>query len=295
MNKESIVLRSLLFVPGHNEKIIEKAAQTMADAIIFDLEDSVRPEKTKAFARILIQKKIKEISFRSPLLLVRVNDLDSGKLVNDLKMLCVKEISGFVFPKTKSKADIIELDKILTKIERDNGFEKNHFILIPLVETTGALIHLDSIIKASERIVAVAFGCEDYIADLQGIHDPEGISLLFPRSQIAACARSNNIIPIDTVHINVHDLTDLERNLRLAKTLGFEGMLCLHPKEIEIAHQYFSPSEAEIEDAKEMLDLARKAEKEGRGVALKNGKFIGPPMVKAAEKLLKKAEKIRKI
>ncbi len=102
-------------------------------------------------------------------------------------------------------------------------------------------------------------------------------------------AKASGVIPIDTVHINVHDLEDLEENLKLAKILGFKGMLILNPIEIPLVHKYFTPSEKEIEDAKELLELAREAEKDGRGVALINNKFIGPPMILNAKKVLAKA------
>ena len=101
-------------------------------------------------------------------------------------------------------------------------------------------------------------------------------------------ARSCGVVPVDTVHIRVHDLEHLELNLAYAKKLGFEGMLVLNPKEIPLVHEYYSPSKAEVESAKEMLVLSEEAEKKGAGVAVVNGKFIGPPMVKAAKKLLLK-------
>ena len=101
-------------------------------------------------------------------------------------------------------------------------------------------------------------------------------------------ARANNVIPIDTVHINVHDLDDLEANLKIAKNLGFEGMLVLNPKELPLVHKYFSPDNKEVEDAREMLRLSDEAEKLGKGVAVMNGKFIGPPMVIMAKKVLRK-------
>ena len=101
-------------------------------------------------------------------------------------------------------------------------------------------------------------------------------------------ARANNVIPIDTVHIKVHDLEDLERNLSIAKKMGFEGMLVLTPKELPLVHKYFSPTDKEVADAEEMLKLAKEAEKEGKGVAVMNNKFIGPPMVSTAKKILRK-------
>ncbi len=112
---------------------------------------------------------------------------------------------------------------------------------------------------------------------------------------LALAARAAGVIPVDTVHINVHDLDDFEENVILAKKLGFEGNLILHPKEIEIAHRHYTPSKQEIEDASEMLRLSNEAEKINKGVAVMDGKFIGPPMVIAAKKTLKKVNTIEEI
>jgi len=101
-------------------------------------------------------------------------------------------------------------------------------------------------------------------------------------------ARATGVVPIDTVHIRVHDLEDLEENIKISKNLGFEGMLVLHPKEIDLVHKYYSPSKQEIEDAHLMIKLSEEAIKNGQGVAIKNGKFIGPPMIKSAKKILLK-------
>lgn len=144
------------------------------------------------------------------------------------------------------------------------------------------------------RIVAVAFGCEDFVTDLCGQHDKEGLSIFTARAMIAMGARANGVIPIDTVHIRVHDLEDLEYNLKISKKLGFGGMLVLNPKEIDLVHKYFSPSLEEIEWANEMLALSKEAVKQGRGVAVKDNKFIGPPMVKMAENILLQKAKIEK-
>ncbi|MFW5851244.1 MAG: aldolase/citrate lyase family protein, partial [Bacteroidota bacterium] len=127
-----------------------------------------------------------------------------------------------------------------------------------------------------------------------GIHDKEGTSLFTARAMIAMAARAHNVAPIDTVHINVHDLEDLEKNIQLAKNLGFEGMLVLNPKEIPLVHTYYSPSEEQVKDAEEMLDLFEESQQSGKGVAVKNGKFIGPPMVIAAKKVLAKNNLIHK-
>jgi citrate lyase subunit beta/citryl-CoA lyase len=157
---------------------------------------------------------------------------------------------------------------------------------------SAAVLNAQEICQASKRVVAIAFGCEDFVSDLEGVHDHEGQSIFVPRAMIALAARANGVIPIDTVHINVHDLEDLEKNLILAKNLGFEGMLVLHPKELELVHKYFSPTDKEHADAKEMLDLYEESQKENKGVAVKNGKFIGPPMVIAAKKVIERMTSI---
>ena len=106
-------------------------------------------------------------------------------------------------------------------------------------------------------------------------------------------ARANGVIPVDTVHIKVHDLEDLEKNLTLSKKLGYEGMLVLHPKEINIVHRYYSPTEEDLNEAKDILRLSEEAESQNKGVAIMNGKFIGPPMVASAKLLLMKDELIK--
>lgn len=108
---------------------------------------------------------------------------------------------------------------------------------------------------------------------------------------IVNAARATGVIPIDTVHIKVHDLEDLEKNLKVAKNLGFEGMLILNPKELPLCHQYFSPSKEEVAWASEMVQLAEEAVKEGKGVAVKDNKFIGPPMVKMARNIMSQHDK----
>ena len=161
-----------------------------------------------------------------------------------------------------------------------------------MIETTGALYSIQDICKADEeRVVAVAFGHLDYVNDLQGRLNPNGRSTFTARSLIAAGARSCNVIPIDTIHPHdVHDLVDLEEQLNIGKDLGYEGMLVLNPCELPLVHQYYSPSEKEITWAKEIIRLSEEAEKEGKGVAIMENKFIGPPMVKMAKEILEKAE-----
>lgn len=288
MNFREIPFRSLMFVPGHNERLMESASKSEADVLLLDLEDSVQPVGNKEVARNLIRKMASEGRFKKHIVFPRVNDRESGHLLRDVHELTIDGIHGFTYPKAKTPEDIYFFDKLLETIEYEKNMPVGQFKIIALIETTGAIAHIASIAKASKRLVALAFGCEDYITDLGGIHDPEGISIFTPRVLIANAAKSAGIIPIDTVHIEVHDLEDLEKNLILAKKIGFEGMLVLHPKELPLVHKYFSPSEEEVESAREMLEMAEIAKKENKGVTIYKGKFVGPPMVEAAKKVLQK-------
>lgn len=288
------LLRSLMFVPGHNEKLMTSAGKSDADVLLLDIEDSVQPESNKQIARDTIAKYLKEGKFAKRKVFPRVNDRESGQLLKDVVQLSVEGVDGFMYPKSKKGEDVYFFDKLLETIEYEKGFPVGTFKIIPLIETASAVLNVEEICKASDRVIAIAYGSEDFVTDLEGIHDLEHVSLFTPRAIIAMGARAAGIIPIDTVHVRVHDLEDLENNLELSKKLGFEGMLVLNPKELPLVHEYYSPTEQEVKDADEMLELAEEASKKGVGVAIKNGKFIGPPMIKAAKKILLKQELIEK-
>lgn len=287
-------MRSLMFVPAHNEHLLLNASNSDADVLLLDIEDSVQSDNSKQIARNNILEWVQQKRFKKHLIFPRINDRESGQLLKDVYQLTIEGIDGFMYPKAKSGDDIYFIDKLLETIEYEKGIHLGTFKLIPLIETTAAVINVQEICKASSRVVAIAFGCEDFITDLEGIHDKEHLSLFMPRAMIAIAARAAGVIPIDTVHINVHDLFDLETNLVIAKKLGYEGVLVLNPKELPLVHKYFSPTQEEIKEAKEMLTLFENYKKEGKGVAIKDGKFIGPPIALAAKKILKKAKKILK-
>lgn len=284
-------MRSLMFVPAHNQKLLDSAVRRDADVLLLDIEDSV-PYLDKQKSRDNIKEFAKRTDLNGKLLFPRVNDRESGELLKDAYQLTIDGIAGFMYPKATKGEDIYFFGKLLETIEYEKGYPIGTFKIIPLIETTGAVINIQDICSACTRVIAVAFGCEDYVTDLCGKHDAEGISIMTARNMISIGARSCGILPIDTVHIKVHDLEDLERNLIIGKNLGFEGMLVLNPKELPLVHKYYSPTEEEIAWAKEMIQLAEEASKDGKGVAVKDNKFIGPPMVKMAQNILKKQEMI---
>lgn len=281
-------MRSLLFVPGHNEKLLASASLSDADIILLDIEDSVQPLANKQLARDNIKEWVTQGKFNNHLVFPRINDRESGQLLKDIYQLSIPGISGFMYPKSRRGEDIYFIDKLLETIEYEKGLEIGTFKLIPLIETAAAVLNSQEICEASRRVIAIAFGCEDFITDLEGIHDGEQQSLFTPRAMISMAARAAGVIPVDTVHIKVHDLIDLEKNLIISKNLGFEGMLILNPKEIPLAHKYYSPSEEDLSWAKDILHLSKEAMDLGKGVILKDNKFVGPPMVKMAMKILER-------
>lgn len=283
-----MIARSLLFVPGHNLKFMESAANSNADILLPDVEDSVQPISNKQLSRDLIVSFVNDKKFKNKKVFPRINSPESGELLKDVSQLSINGVDGFMYPKAKTGNDIYFFDKLLESIETQKGFPIGTFKIIPLIETSAAVLNAQDICKASNRVIAIAYGCEDFITDLKGVHDVNDTSLFVPRALIAMAARANGVIPIDTVHVNINDLDDLEKNLQVAKNLGFEGMLSLHPKELPLIHRYFSPSNDEIENAKRIIELYKESELNGKGVALFGNELIGPPMVKDAKNLLNK-------
>ena len=291
MDSQTCLMRSLMFVPAHNQKLLDSSLRRDADVLLLDIEDSV-PVCDKQLARDKIKEFVQRPEARGKVIFPRVNDRESGELLKDLYQLSIPGVTGFMYPKSTKEEDVYFVGKLLETIEYEKRIPVGTFKLIPLIETSGAIVNIKEICTACTRVVAVAVGCEDYVTDLGGKHDPDGLSIFFARNAIVNAARAAGVLPIDTVHIRVHDLEDLERNLILSKNLGFEGMMVLNPKELPLVNKYFSPSDEEVAWAKEMVNLTEEAKAEGKGVSVKDGKFIGPPMLKMAEKILSKHRKI---
>ena len=292
MTRKKCLLRTMMFVPGHIEKLMGKASKCDADALVLDLEDSCKPNSNKEVARQVIRKSVESGLFDKFQVFVRVNPRGTGFLMKDVMELTLEGITGFLYPMAKSAADIIFFSELLSEIEMMKGFESGKFLIFPVIETGGGVLNAREICAVSERVVALGFGSEDFTQEMESIRDSADVSIFAPRALIAFGARAEGVIPIDTPHVNIHDLEGLERHCTDSKTLGYGGIQILHPKEIEIAHKVFSPGEQEMEDAREMIRLAEEAEKEDRGVVVMNGKFIGPPLVKKARKVIALADLI---
>lgn len=292
MENEKYVMRSLMFVPGHNEKLIQSASKTDADVILLDVEDSV-PISLKQQARDSIKHHIQAKTFKNYMVFVRVNEINSGLLLQDILQLTLDGVDGFLLSKTDTEKDVIFLDRLLEVIEMERNFPVGKFKIIPILETAASIINSNDIAKASKRIISIGFGSEDFVSDLEGIRDfNTNTSIFSPRAWVAMVARTHKLVPIDAAYIKIHDLEGLEEHLKVGKTLGYAGMWVLHPKQNELTNRYYSPTEEEIAEAYEILKLSKEANDINKGVAIINGKFIGPPLVVKANRIINRVKLI---
>jgi citrate lyase subunit beta/citryl-CoA lyase len=283
-------MQSLLFVPGHKEKMLRAAPASGADILLIDLEDSVQPASNKAVAREAVSRLLKEGVFSKSKVFVRVNDLQSGDLVRDLTATIALGVSGFLYPKASTAGDIIFFDKLLEAMEYDLGLEVGNLQIMVLIETAAAVLNCSEICSASKRIVAAAFGSEDYLAEIEGIGGQDNIHLNVPRAMIVLGARAAGVLAIDTVFIDIADIEGLHAQIRTSVDLGFDGMLALHPRQVSHINEGYKPSPIELQAARKTLELYDAAQKTGSGVAYVDGVFVGPPLVRRAKKLLDKRQ-----
>lgn len=284
-------LRTMTFVPGYMRKFLEKARAFASDALILDLEDSV-PDAFKCDARRFIRECLDERLFCQQVY-IRVNSIESGLLMEDLKAVLHSSVHGIMFSKSRDERDIVYFDKLLSQLEREHGFEQGRFKMCPLIETGSAVLRAYQMAVASPRTRALAFGGEDYLTDLDGLHLEHGASLIVPRSLLVIAARSAQVEAIDTPFLDIRNPDAFRREVSQARELGFSGQLILHPSQIAIANEIFTPSAEEIDESRRILEAIRKSEAEGLGVALLEGKLIGPPMSARARHIENKLARIR--
>jgi len=285
------LLRSPLFTPGNNMRMIHKIPTLTADAVILDLEDSV-PMAEKDTARIFIRDSLDVVCSGTADVYVRVNGLMTGLTAEDCEFVVQKGISGIMLPKVESQNEVIEAEKIIGELERKRGLEPGSITLIPTLETAKGVVNAYEIASSSKRVVAIGFGAVDFTRDMGVSLSKEGTELFFARSYVALAARAAGTQAIDTVFIDLADKEGLIKDSMLAKQLGFKGKFLIHPSQIEPVNRIFSPSEKEIEYAKKVVQAFKEAEAKGLGAASLEGRMIDIAVYRQAEDLLKLAEAI---
>jgi citrate lyase subunit beta/citryl-CoA lyase len=270
--------RSRLYLPGNEPKFFINAGIHKPDGVILDLEDSVHPDQKDA-ARILVRNALRQVDFMGSERMVRINQGERG--LGDLDYVVPHNVHVILIPKCESADQVKAVDQRIGKIREQEKIEAEVF-LMPIVESALGAIKAYEIATASPSVVALTIGLEDYTADIGTRRTSEGRESFWARSQVVNAARAAGVQPIDTVFSDVQDMDGLRQSVLEAKSLGFDGKGCIHPRQIDVIHEAFAPPEAEIERAVRIVTAFEEAEARGLGVASLGSKMIDPPVVKRA-------------
>jgi citrate lyase subunit beta/citryl-CoA lyase len=286
------ILRSLLFVPGNKASMLTKALPLKPDAFMPDMEDSVPPAE-KANARETIRAFLPQLIATGVPVIPRVNSLDTGWLEDDLAAVVGPGIFGLSVGKVYTPGDLSAISQLIGACERKAGMKVGTLRLIPWIETAAAIVDASAMCRASERIVAVAFGGEDFTNDM-GIERLEDDSqIAYARQSLCVAARAAHVLALDTPYFKLRDPEGLRANSVNAKSIGFKGRFAIHPEQIEALNECFSPSAAEVAHAERIVAAYEEAERRGRGSTSLDGWVIDVPVVKRARAVLELAREAR--
>ncbi|MEI8005881.1 MAG: aldolase/citrate lyase family protein [Bacteroidota bacterium] len=297
---------SRLYLPGNSPALMINAGIHHPDGIILDLEDAVAPDK-KFEARFLVRNALRSIDFYGAEHMVRINQGERG--LEDLEYVIAHNVNLILLPKCEHAGQVLAVNRKIARIRemrqevqsekrkaKSEIEEKNSEIwLMPIIESALGVINAYSIASSADNVVALAIGLEDYTADLGTMRTLEGKESFFARSMVVNAARAAGIQPIDSVFSDIGDMEALRQNVLNSKALGFDGMGCIHPRQIKVIHEAFAPSSEEIEKAKKIVFAFHEAEKKGLGVVALGNKMIDPPVVKRALNTINLAVKMNKL
>lgn len=286
-----MLLRTLLFTPGNNMRMIDKVCSLAMDAIIYDLEDAV-PMSDKQTARSFVRDSLQKAAQGNICIFVRVNGWDTGLLEDDLNAVVQPGLNGVVLPKAESPEDIEKLSEQLDLLEKERGLQANSLSIVPILETAKGLINAYSIACGGSRIAALALGGVDFSRDMRITLTKEGGELSYPRAHIAVAAKAAGVLAIDTPCIIIRDDEQLNRESQTAKQFGFTGKLLVHPSQIDIVNMIFSPTDKQIAYSKNIVEAFEEALKQGLGVISLDGKMIDVANYRQAQDVLMSYEEI---
>ncbi len=269
--------RSRLYLPGNEPKFMISAGLHKPDGVILDLEDSVAPSEKDA-ARILVRNALAVIDFCGAERMVRINQGDPG--LEDIATVIPQNVHLILIPKCESGEDVARVDAKIRDVRA--RADADPVLLMPIVESGLGAINAYEIATASENVVALAIGLEDYTADIGAERTAEGWESFWARSQVLNAARAARVQPIDSVFSDVADTEALRANVRRSKAMGFDGMGCIHPRQIAVIHDALAPGDAALKKAKRIVLAFEDAERRGLGVVSLGSKMIDPPVVKRA-------------
>ena len=277
------LFRSLIFVPGNNQRFLEKAKNLGADIICFDLEDSVPLEEKKSARQLIKEALAKRSEYKSEVY-VRTNSPISGMVWDDLNEILQKGIDGIVIPKVNNIAELKKIEKMIINLEKKRKLKQ--IDIIPSIESAEGVVNTYVIASSSKRIPALVFGVFDLLNDLGVEYTKQAEGAKYSRAKIPVDAKAAGKYAIDAIWQDLNDETGLEQDCVLAKGLGYVGKSIIHPNQIEIAHRIFHPAPSEIEWARKVVDAYAIAKQKKKGATKVEGKMIDEVHFKQAKALL---------
>lgn len=282
----SRLLRSLLFVPGNNQRFLEKAKTLSADIVCFDLEDSV-PLEEKNSARNLIKGILEKRSDYQSEIYIRTNSPVSGMISDDLTAIVQKGIDGIVIPKVNNVKEIKKIEKTLTGLEKKRKLKPIE--LMASIESSEGVVNAYSIASSSKRISALVFGVFDLLNDLGVEYTKQAEGAKYARAKIPIDAKAAGKYALDAIWQDLNDVAGLEQDCVMAKNLGYAGKTIIHPNQIQTVHGIFYPTTYEIEWAKKVINAYESAKEKKKGATKVEGKMIDEVHFKRAKALLASA------
>ncbi|MEI7489819.1 MAG: aldolase/citrate lyase family protein [Bacteroidota bacterium] len=283
---------SRLYLPGNSPALMINAGIHHPDGIILDLEDAVAPEK-KFEARFLVRNALRSIDFYGAERMVRINQGERG--IEDLEYIVAHNVNLILLPKCENAEQVQAVNKKIKSLVTSHQSPVTKVWIMPIIESALGVINAYSIASSADNVVALAIGLEDYTADLGTRRTLEGKESFFARSMVVNAARAAGIQPIDSVFSDIGDMEALRQNVLNSKALGFDGMGCIHPRQIKVIHEAFAPTSEETDKAKKIVFAFHEAEKKGLGVVALGNKMIDPPVVKRALNTINLAVKMNKL
>ena len=280
-------IRSLLFIPGNRPNMLEKGAGFPADALVLDLEDSV-PTEEKSNARGIVSEFVPKLAGKR--LFVRVNGMRTRWVEDDIQAIVSRQIDGISIGKMESAAMARELSALLSEAEKKKGVPEGHTKVIAWIETAKGVLAAREVAEASPRILALAFGAEDFTADMGIIRTKTGHEVAAAKAITAMAARAADVLAFDTPDPDFKDIPGLITEATQAKALGFKGKFAIHPAQIAPINELFQPSKAEIEHARRVVAVFEEAKAKGSAAIALDGKMVDTPVWKRAVKVLEVAD-----
>ncbi len=284
--------RALLYMPGDNWKMITKSVTLGVDSICMDMEDGTAINK-KAEARATIAKALQELDFGASEKLARINSVGSGWEKDDIEAVLPHHPDGIVIPKVESFEQVEWASRIIEDAELKHGWKLNSIRILIGVETAKGIMNLKEI-AAHPRLDAIIFGGEDFAASIGAVRTRDAIELLYARQAVIVACAAYDLQPIDIVTIDYKDLEALKVESEFGARLGFSGKQVIHPNQVSVVQEAFTPSDEAIAYARRIVETFEASQKEGKGAYSLDGKMIDMPLLKNAQKVLSRGQAAEK-